>query len=95
MMYRNNNKAWMTITLFQEWLKEFNYQVTRNHEGQRVLLFLNNCTSHKLEDLVLSHAQVERLKIGKIIWLKKRCLFLPIFAYFHLFLPILAYFRLF
>jgi hypothetical protein len=39
--------------------------------------------------------QVERLKIGKIIWLKKRCLFLPIFAYFHLFLPILAYFRLF
>jgi hypothetical protein len=43
--------------------------------------------------LVIS--QVERLKIGKIIWLKKRCLFLPIFAYFHLFLPILAYFRLF
>jgi hypothetical protein len=43
----------------------------------------------------LHRTQVERLKIGKIIWLKKRCLFLPIFAYFHLFLPILAYFRLF
>jgi hypothetical protein len=39
--------------------------------------------------------QVERLKISKIIWLKKRCLFLLIFAYFHLFLPIFAYFRLF
>jgi hypothetical protein len=44
MMYRNNNKAWMTITLFQEWLKEFDYQVARKHRGQHVLLFLDNCT---------------------------------------------------
>jgi hypothetical protein len=58
MMYRNNNKAWITITLFQEWLKEFDYQIAQKHGGQRVLLFFDNCTSHKLEGLVLPHVEV-------------------------------------
>ncbi|GES96646.1 CENP-B homolog protein 2-like [Rhizophagus clarus] len=40
----------MIITLFQEWLQEFDYQVAQKHKGQRVLLLLDNCSSHKLQD---------------------------------------------
>ena len=32
-MYRNNIKAWMLTTLFQEWLQEFNRQVSCQHHG--------------------------------------------------------------
>ncbi|GBB89894.1 hypothetical protein RclHR1_16730001 [Rhizophagus clarus] len=39
----------MIITLFQEWLQEFDYQVAQKHKGQRVLLLLDNCSSHKLQ----------------------------------------------
>src|ERR1044071_7267068 len=58
MVYRNNPKAWMLITLFQEWLKDFDYQIAQKHGGQRVLLLLDNCTSHKLGNLVLPHVDV-------------------------------------
>ena len=58
MVYRNNPKAWMLITLFQEWLKDFDYQIAQKHGGQRVLLLLDNCTSHKLQGLVLPHVEV-------------------------------------
>lgn len=61
MMYRNNTKAWMLTTLFQEWIRDFDYQVGQKHGGQRVLLFLDNCTSHKLEGLALSHVDVHYL----------------------------------
>ena len=58
MVYRNNPKAWMLITLFQEWLKDFDYQIAQKHGGQCVLLLLDNCTSHKLQGLVLPHVEV-------------------------------------
>ena len=58
MVYQNNPKAWMLITLFQEWLKDFDYQIAQKHGGQRVLLLLDNCTSHKLQGLVLPHVEV-------------------------------------
>ena len=61
MMYRNNTKAWMLTTLFQDWLRDFDYQVGQKHRGQRVLLFLDNCTSHKLEGLDLVHVDVHFL----------------------------------
>lgn len=56
--YRNNKKAWMLTTLFQEWLQEFDYQVGQKHRGQRVLLLLDNCSSHKIENLALSYVDV-------------------------------------
>ena len=46
MTYRNNAKAWMITSLFQEWLREFDRQVGLKHQGQRVLLLLDNCSSH-------------------------------------------------
>ncbi|CAB5393462.1 unnamed protein product [Rhizophagus irregularis] len=56
--YRNNAKAWMLTTLFQEWLQEFNYQVNIKHNNQRVLLLLDNCKSHKIDNLVLKNVEV-------------------------------------
>jgi hypothetical protein len=56
--YRSNAKAWMLTTLFQEWLQDFDYQVGIKHNKQRVLLFLDNCTNHKLNNLVLENVVV-------------------------------------
>src|SRR5438067_245371 len=46
----------MLTTTFQEWLQEFDYQVGQKHGRERVLLLLDNCSSHKTENLTLSHA---------------------------------------
>jgi hypothetical protein len=61
MTYRNNKKAWMTIVLFQEWLQEFDALVGRQHRGQRVLLLIDNCSSHKLDGLILRYVDVQFL----------------------------------
>lgn len=56
--YRSNGKAWMLTTLFQEWLLDFDYQVGIKHNKQCVLLLLDNCTSHKLDNLTLENVEV-------------------------------------
>ncbi|GBC10563.1 hypothetical protein RclHR1_09720005 [Rhizophagus clarus] len=61
MTYRNNSKAWMITSLFQEWVQEFDCQVGLKHRGQRVLLLLNNCSSHKLNGLTLRYTDVHFL----------------------------------
>ena len=61
MTYRNNNKAWMLTTLFQDWLHDFDRQVGQKHRGQRVLLLLDNCTNHKIEGLDLLNVDVHFL----------------------------------
>ncbi len=40
--YRWNKKAWMTQTIFLEWLKWFGPKVS----GRRVLLLMDNCSAH-------------------------------------------------
>ena len=62
--YQNNKKAWMLTTLFQEWLQEFDYQVGQKYNGQRVLLLLDNCSSHKIENLALSYVDVYFLPLN-------------------------------
>ena len=61
MTYRNNAKAWMITSLFQEWIREFDRQVGLKHQGQRVLLLLDNCSSHKLDGLTLQFTDVHFL----------------------------------
>ena len=42
--YRNNKKAWMTSSLFREWIEDLD-----NHFGKkkrRILLIIDNCSSH-------------------------------------------------
>ena len=48
----------MLLTTFQEWLQNFDLQMSRKYNNQRVLLFLDNCPCHKIEGLVLSHVDV-------------------------------------
>ncbi len=57
-IYQNNSKAWMLSTLFQEWLQEFDNIVGQKHRGQRVLLLIDNYSSYKLENLILSYVDV-------------------------------------
>ncbi|CAG8782224.1 12389_t:CDS:2, partial [Dentiscutata erythropus] len=45
--YYNSAKAWMLTTLFQKWLRDFDFQITKKHRDQPVLLILNQCSSHK------------------------------------------------
>jgi hypothetical protein len=61
MTYRNNPKAWMLITLFQDWLWNFDRQVGQKYRGQRVLLLLDNYSSHKIEGLNLINVDVQFL----------------------------------
>ncbi|CAG8693619.1 17712_t:CDS:2 [Dentiscutata erythropus] len=44
-MYRNNTKAWMITTFFQDWLKEFDCQVGLKHDSQHALLLLDKCSN--------------------------------------------------
>jgi hypothetical protein len=61
MTYCNNSKAWMITSLFQEWVQEFDHQVDLKHHGQRVLLLLDNYSSHKLNGLTLRYTDVHFL----------------------------------
>ena len=59
--YNSNGKAWMITTVFQEWIRDFDRKVGQRHGGQRVLLLLDNCSSHKLNGLDLQHVDVHFL----------------------------------
>ena len=61
MTYRNNTKAWMLSTVFQDWLQGFNKEVASKYGDQHVLLLLDNCPSHKIDGLVLSNVDVHFL----------------------------------
>ena len=61
MTYHNNPKTWILTTLFQDWLRDFDCQVDQKHRGQRVLLLLDNCSSHKIEGLNLINVDVQFL----------------------------------
>lgn len=43
--YANNKKAWMTGSMFGEWLKFFN-QIILEKRGQKVLSLMDNCSAH-------------------------------------------------
>ena len=51
----------MLTTIFQEWLQEFSKQVARRHKNECVLLFLDNCPSHKTDGIVLSNVDIHFL----------------------------------
>lgn len=53
--YRANQKAWMTRTLFKEWLEEFDADMRK--QGRNVLILLDNCTAHHV-DVDLTNVEV-------------------------------------
>ncbi|CAI6357775.1 unnamed protein product [Macrosiphum euphorbiae] len=56
--YRSNKKAWMTSSLFSEWLLNFDRKMKL--ENRKVLLFIDNCTAHN-HDIELSSIKVHFL----------------------------------
>ncbi|XP_025406344.1 tigger transposable element-derived protein 6-like, partial [Sipha flava] len=56
--YRSNKKAWMTSSLFSEWLLNFGRKMKL--ENRKVLLFIDNCTAHN-HDIELSSIKVHFL----------------------------------
>jgi hypothetical protein len=42
--YRWNSKAWMTSTLFREWLEKLNSKM--KNQRRKILLFVDNCGAH-------------------------------------------------
>lgn len=57
--YTANKKAWMTSNIFQEWLLDFNKQLTT--EGRSILLLLDNATSHRISNNCLSNIKLHFL----------------------------------
>ena len=43
--YRANASAWMTASIFQEWICQFDVKMKK--EGKEILLLVDNATSHK------------------------------------------------
>ncbi|UYV75131.1 hypothetical protein LAZ67_12002593, partial [Cordylochernes scorpioides] len=58
-IYTSNSKAWMTSSIFQEWLLQFNKQLVS--EGRRILLLLDNATSHCVPNDGLSNIKIHFL----------------------------------
>lgn len=56
--YRSNKKAWMTSSLFSEWLLNFDRKMKL--ENRKVLLFIDNCSAHN-HDIELSSIKVHFL----------------------------------
>lgn len=52
--YRSNKKAWMTSTLFQEWLDRLNAKM--KIQKRSILLFVDNCAAHP--DVEMSNVKV-------------------------------------
>ena len=46
--YKNNASAWMKQDIFEEWLKDLDYKF--RVEDRRVLLLIDNATSHGIAD---------------------------------------------
>ncbi|CAG5026229.1 unnamed protein product [Parnassius apollo] len=42
--YQNNKKAWMTCTIFSDWLKNLNQEMKA--QKRKILMFVDNCTAH-------------------------------------------------
>ena len=47
--YDSNGSAWMTTEIFKPWLNQFDRDMER--QNRKVLLVMDNCSSHKLPDL--------------------------------------------
>ncbi|GES89412.1 CENP-B homolog protein 2-like [Rhizophagus clarus] len=53
----NANGLHKLNSLIIEWLKEFDHHIGQRYGGQCVLLLIDNCKSHKIENLILSYVE--------------------------------------
>ncbi|EGZ25263.1 hypothetical protein PHYSODRAFT_311834 [Phytophthora sojae] len=57
--YKSSNKAWMTTDINQTWLKDLDD--TMRTQGRRILLLVDNASSHSDEGVNLTNVRVEKL----------------------------------
>jgi DDE superfamily endonuclease len=66
--YYWNKKAWMQISIFQNWLSQLD---DRMHLARRkILLLVDNCSAHSIEGLNLSNIKVVFLPKNTTAWLQ-------------------------
>jgi len=65
-IYRSNKKAWMTGSLFKEWIERFDKNVIKIDKKRKVLLIIDGCSSHN----IVNHMSLENTKI---IFLPPNC----------------------
>ncbi|KAF0713856.1 Aste57867_4181 [Aphanomyces stellatus] len=68
MLYRNNRKAWMTISLFSEWIGNLNECMRDSNRS--ILLLLDNASSHKCVGVDLTNVRVLLLPPNTTAWLQ-------------------------
>lgn len=54
--YRSNKNAWMTASLFREWLLSFERRMAG--QNRKILLIMDQCTAHNIEGLPLRNIKV-------------------------------------
>ncbi|KAE8983999.1 hypothetical protein PR001_g23295 [Phytophthora rubi] len=57
--YKSNKKAWMTGHVFREWL--LNLDCDMRASGRRILLLVDNASSHSNGDIVCTNIRLEFL----------------------------------
>lgn len=55
--YVANKKAWITRSIFTEWVVAFDRDMKR--QGRKVCLLLDNCSAHRIDDVVLTNTDVK------------------------------------
>lgn len=55
--YVANKKAWITRSIFTEWVVAFDCDMKR--QGRKVCLLLDNCSAHRIDDVVLTNTEVK------------------------------------
>lgn len=60
--YKSSPKAWMTTSLFKEWLLKFDHQM--REAGREVLLLVDNCSTHKVPEGITN---------SKVLFLPPNC----------------------
>lgn len=55
-LYRNSANSWMTVSIFQEWLRMIDSKMGMSN--RKIVLTVDNCTAHKTEGIVLRNVKL-------------------------------------
>jgi hypothetical protein len=56
--YKNSKKAWMNSIIFQEWITTFDKIIRLENQNRKVLLLLDNVSSHTIYGLDLKNVEI-------------------------------------
>lgn len=56
--YYYNTKAWMTLAIFEDWLKKLNNRIKITNIDRKILLFVDNAKGHHVDTVNYSNIRV-------------------------------------